>query len=137
MEALGIVDGVDERPRGKRLASLMSLEAAAIDFFVLEGLHEALGFCIVVRVAGSAHADRYIVVGEALAIIGRGILHAAIGMMNQTGMPGLAIGKSKIQCLQGKRGIEMGSQRPADHLAREAIENGRRDRRRPRAGECK
>jgi hypothetical protein len=54
------------------------------------------------------------VAGEALAIIGRSILHAAIGTMNETGGLGLAI---------GKRGIEMGSQRPAHDLAREAVEN--------------
>src|SRR5258708_5179517 len=44
-------------------------------------------------------------------------------MMNETGGPGLAIGKRLIQRVQGKRGIEIGSQRPAHDLAREAVEN--------------
>ena len=108
VEPLGIVDGIDEDGNGAP-CGFDILEAAAIDFFGFEGLHEALGFGIVVRIAGPAHTDGDIVAGEALAIIGRSILHAAIGMMNETGGPGLAIGKRVIQRLHGKRGIEMGS----------------------------
>ena len=52
-----------------------------------------------------------------------GILHATIGMMNEAGRPGLAIGERVIQRFHGQRGIEMGSQSPAHHLAREAVEN--------------
>ena len=109
MEALGIVDGVDEDANGTSRV-LDVLEAAAVDFFGLEGLHEALGFGIVVGIAGPAHADGDIVTGEALAILGRGILHTTIGMMNETGGPGLAIGKRVIQRFHGKRGIEMRAQ---------------------------
>ena len=109
MEALGIVDGVDEDANGTSRV-LDVLEAAAVDFFGLEGLHETLGFGIVVRIAGPAHADGDIVAGEALAIIGRSILHATVGMMNETGRPGLAIGKRVIQRFHGKRGIEMRAQ---------------------------
>ena len=39
MEALGIVDGVDEDANGTSRV-LDVLEAAAVDFFGLEGLHE-------------------------------------------------------------------------------------------------
>jgi hypothetical protein len=122
VEALGAVDGVDE-DADETSCVLDILEAAAVDFFGLESLHETLGFGIVVRIAGPAHADGDIVVGEALAIVGRSILHAAIGMMNETGGPGLAIGERVIQRFHGKRGVEMGSQRPAHYLAREAVEN--------------
>ena len=77
MEALGVVDGVDEDGDGA-LCSFDVLEASAIDLFGFEGLHEAFGFGIVVGIAGSAHADGDVVTGEALAIFGRGVLHAAI-----------------------------------------------------------
>ena len=76
-------------------------EAAAIDFFGFECLHEALGLGIVVGVAGPAHADGDIVAGEAPAVFGRGILHAAIGMMNETGGLWFTIGKRVIQRLHG------------------------------------
>ena len=122
MEALGVVDGVDEDTDGTSCVFDI-LEAAAVDFFGLEGFHETLGFGIVVRIAGPAHADGNIMAGEALAIIVRRILDTAIGMMNETGGLGLAIGKRLIQRFHGKRGIEMGSQRPAHDLAREAVEN--------------
>ena len=56
MEALGIVDGIDEDGDGAP-CGFDILEAAAIDFFGLEGLREALGFGIVVGIAGPAHAD--------------------------------------------------------------------------------
>jgi hypothetical protein len=78
VKALGVVDGVDE-DADETSCVLDVLEAAAVDFFGLEGLHETLGFGIVVRIAGPAHADGDIVAGEALAIIGRSIL-ATIGM---------------------------------------------------------
>lgn len=122
MEALGVIDRVDED--GDRAPCVFDiLEAAAVDFFGLEGLHEALGFGVIVRISGPAHIDRDIVVGKALAVFGRRILYAAIGMMNKTGGPGLAIGKRLIQRLHGKRGVQMGSQSLADHLAGEAVEN--------------
>ena len=124
MEALGVVDGVDEDANGTP-CGFEVLEAAAIDFFGLESLHETLGFGIVVRIAGPAHADGDLVAGEALTIIGRSILHAAIGMMNETGELGLAIGKRAIQCFHGKRGIEMGSQRPAHYLGLHPISETR------------
>lgn len=116
MEALGVVDGADEDADGTSCVCDV-LEAAAVDFFGLEGLHETLGFGIVVRIAGPAHTDGDIMAGETLAIIVGRILHATIGMMNETGGPGLAIGKRIIERFHGERGIEMGRQRPAHDLA--------------------
>lgn len=108
MEALGVVDGVDEFA-DRAPCNDDVLEAAAVDFFGIEGLHETLGFGVVVGIAAPAHADCDIVVGKALAVFARGKLHAGIGMLNQTGGPGPAIGKGLIQRFYGKRSIEMGS----------------------------
>ena len=69
MEALGIVDRFDEEADGSP-GLFDVLEAAAIDLFGFECLHETFGFGIVVRIARPAHADGDIVAGEALAIIG-------------------------------------------------------------------
>ena len=108
VEALGIVDGVNEDANGAFCVFDVP-ESAAIDFFGFEGLHEALCFGVVVRVARSAHADRNFVAGEALAIFGRRVLHATVGMMNETGRFGLSIGKSLIECFHGERRIEIRS----------------------------
>jgi hypothetical protein len=76
VEALGVVDGVDEDGDGASCVFDVP-EASAIDFLGFEGLREALGFGVVVRVAGPAHADSDIMAGETLVIIGRRILHGA------------------------------------------------------------
>src|SRR5436309_10417234 len=56
----------------------------AMDFFLLEGLHEALTFRVVVRIAGSAHARDHAMLKQGVDVSRRSVLHAAIGMMNQT-----------------------------------------------------
>lgn len=122
MEALGVIDGVDEFADGAPCNDDV-LEGAAVDFFGIDGLDETVGLGAVVGIAAPAHADCDIVVGKAQAVVARGILHAGIGMLNQTGGPGPAVGKGLIQRFHRKRSIEMGSQYPAHHLAGEGVEN--------------
>jgi hypothetical protein len=54
-----------------------------IDLVIPERFHEALTLGIVVRVSFPAHADSNLMVVEQPRVIGRRILHAAIGMMNE------------------------------------------------------
>ena len=112
VETLGIVNGVDE-DANETPCIFEVLEAAAIDFFGFEGLHETLSFGIVVRIAGPAHADGDIVPGEALAIFCRGILHATIRVMDEAGRHGLAIGKSVIQRLRRQARHRDGEPKPS------------------------
>src|SRR6185369_1719127 len=67
-----------------------------VDLFVLERLHEALTTSIVVGVRRPTHARNYLMLLEHLHVFIRGILQAAIGMMDQSGQ-GLACHESLLQ----------------------------------------
>ena len=58
-------------------------EGRSIDLFGLERLHEAFGLGVVERIARSAHADGDVAIGQPLAVGDGGVLHAAIGVMDE------------------------------------------------------
>src|SRR3974390_1982496 len=58
----------------------------AIDLLVLEGLHEGFASGVVIRIALAAHADLRLVLLQQFSVGLRRILHAAIGVVHQTGL---------------------------------------------------
>lgn len=81
MQSLLVVD-----PMHKLFDSLLrflkTAILAAVQLFVLQRFHEALRVSIIVRVAAPAHADRDLMLAQALRVGLRGILNPAIGMMH-------------------------------------------------------
>ena len=92
--------------------------AGAVDLFALEGSDKALGLGVVVGIADPAHAGGDAVPVEHAGVLGTGVLHAAVGMMDQAA-PGRAARR------QRQAGAEMIGHRPADDAAAESIEDNR------------
>ena len=61
----------------------------AIDFLLLECLHEALGLGIVVRIADPAHAGQDAMLLQHIGVLATGILDAAIGVVDEASECGL------------------------------------------------
>src|ERR1700704_3795738 len=79
LDVVGLLDeGGDGRASGLDVAIVSS-----VDLLVLEGLHEAFRLGVVVGVADAAHAGADAMSLEQRAVVGTGVLHAAIGMMDQ------------------------------------------------------
>jgi hypothetical protein len=98
-------------------------EGPAVDLLRLQGLHEAFGLGVVEGIAGPAHAYGDVVFGKSLAIGDGGVLHAAIGVMDQAAGLRLSSFEGCVQRGNGERGIERVLQSPADGFAREGVEN--------------
>jgi hypothetical protein len=62
------------------------LEGPRVELFVLQGLHEAFRFGVVEGIAGPRHADDDVMVSEALTVVIRRILDAAVRMMDETAL---------------------------------------------------
>src|SRR5271165_6836756 len=58
----------------------------AVHFFLLQRAHEALGLGVVIWVAGAAHADQDASLRQLFAVVGAGILHAPVGVMDEAGL---------------------------------------------------
>ena len=82
MQALAIVDLVDEAADVARRVAVIAI-AGAVDLFALEGSDEALGLGVVVRIADPAHAGGDPVGLQEAGVLGTGVLHAAVGMVDQ------------------------------------------------------
>src|SRR5690606_8483520 len=84
MKPAFVVDLLDEA--GKMFDNVLEcFEGHRIDRFDLQRFHEALGFCVVVRIASATHrADQTLGVKKLSVEFGR-ILRAAIGMMDAAG----------------------------------------------------
>jgi hypothetical protein len=93
-------------------------EGLAVDLFGLERLHEAFGLGVVEGIAGPADGD--VVFGELLAIGDGGVLHAAIGVMDQAAGLRLSGSNGRIQRGNGERGIERVLKSPAHGLREKA-----------------
>src|SRR5271168_3330235 len=89
--------------------------AGAVDLFALEGSDKALGLGVVVGIADPAHAGGDAVPVEHAGVLGTGVLHAAVGMVDQA-----APGRRHRQA-----GAEMIGHRPADDAPAESIEDNR------------
>ena len=94
----------------------------AVDLLVFEGSHEALGFGVVVRIAGAAHADAQAARLQSIGVGGAGILHAAVRVMDQAGrrVPG---GQGHVERFDRQARFEMVGERPAHDPAREGVED--------------
>jgi hypothetical protein len=60
----------------------MSSVVIEIDLFTLDGLHEALGFAVVVGITTATHRTDEAVVGEYTTIGFGSVLHSAVGVMS-------------------------------------------------------
>lgn len=94
----------------------------AVHFLLLQRAHEALGLGVVIRVAGAAHADQDAARLQPFAIVGAGILHAPVGVVDEAGL-GVSGGQGHVERLDGQARFEMVGERPADHPARKGVEN--------------
>ena len=94
----------------------------AVHFFLLQGAHEALGLGVVIRVAGAAHADQSAARRELVAIVGAGVLHAPVGVMDEAGL-GASGGQGHVERFDRQARFEMVGERPADHPAGKGVEN--------------
>jgi len=98
-------------------------EGLAVDLFSLERLHEAFSLCVVEGIAGPAHTDGDVAIRQSLAIGDGGVLHAAIGVVDQAAALRLSGVEGPLQCRDGDRGIECVLKSPANGLAREGVKN--------------
>ncbi len=94
----------------------------AVHFFLLEGAHEALGLGVVIRVAGAAHADPDASPRQLFAVVGAGVLHPPVGVMDQAGR-GVSGDQGHVERLDRQARFQMVGERPADHPARKSVEN--------------
>jgi len=99
--------------------------AGAVDLFALEGSDKALGLGVVVGIADPAHAGGDAVPVEHAGVLGTGVLHAAVGMVDQAA-PGRAARRHRHgQRRHRQAGAEMIGHRPADDAPAESIEDNR------------
>src|SRR5580704_9139195 len=78
MQPLTVVDGFDKGPDGA--SGLIQIAvAASVDLLRLQGLHEAFGLGILVRIADTAHAGLDIVYRQDFHIFAASVLHPTIG----------------------------------------------------------
>ena len=124
MQPLGVVDVGDEVvDAGPGVVD--GLEGSGVELLGLEGLHEALGLGVVEGVARPRHADGDVVVGEALAVGEAGVLHAAVGVMDEAAPGRLARLERLVEGGHGERRAETAAEGPAHGLAREGVEDHR------------
>ena len=121
MQPASIIDGFEE---GADMGSgLVDRRISfAVHFFLLQSAHEALGLGVVIRVAGAAHADPDATLRQLFAIVGAGVLHAPVGVMDEAGL-WVSGGQGHVERLDRQARLEMVGERPADHLARKGVEN--------------
>ena len=93
-----------------------------VHFLLLQGSHEALGLGVVVGVAGAAHAGFDAVGLQPFAIFVAGILHAAVGVVDET-RRGTAGRQRHVERFDSQARLEVVGERPTDHLARMGVEN--------------
>ena len=115
MKTLPIVNRIDEMlDRGAHLGDCFVV--VQVDLFVLERAHEALGFGIVIRVAGAAHADLDFVVLQDRDVISSRVLDALIRMMDQSRMNSACL-QRHLQSRQRQFRIDVARDGPADAAA--------------------
>jgi transposase len=91
----------------------------AIDFLVLERLHERLALNVVVGIAAAAHTDLDAVGFEQIGVAPRGVLQAAIGVMHQAGSR-LTCSERHLQGFDAKRRLQRAVQRQPTTLRENA-----------------
>ena len=88
VQALAVVDLVDKGAEMARRGAVIAVPGA-VDLFALERPDETLGLGVVVGIADPAHAGGNPVGLQQAGVVGAGVLHAAIGMVDQAA-PGRA-----------------------------------------------
>src|SRR2546423_11496042 len=81
VQALAVVDLVDEGADVVCRDAVITI-AGGVDLFTLERSDEALGFGVVVGIADPAHAGGNSVGLQQAGVLGTGVLHAAVGMVD-------------------------------------------------------
>ena len=104
MQAVGVVDLSMKSPICWRASS--GSVGRTVDLFGLQRLHEALGLGVVVGVARAAHADGDASALKACGIVGAGVLHAAVGVVDQTAGAGRGL-RSPCRGPAGPARLEM------------------------------
>lgn len=121
MAAGAVVEGLDViEDRGAGVSP--GGEAPTVNEFILQAAPERFHRGVIVAVAPAAHGGDEAVVGERGTIIGTGILHAAVGVMDKTGA-GLALAQRHHQSGQRHRRVEGGAHGPADQAATATVEH--------------
>src|SRR5215510_6407365 len=95
---------------------------SAIDFFNFQCFDKTLGPCVVIGIAGSAHADGDTAGFESLDVFAAGVLNTAVGMMHQTWCR-TALVQSHFQCLLCQCAVELSAEAPAHDPPRVDIQN--------------
>jgi len=120
VEADGIVEGFDVIEDGQ-LGGSAGGEALAGGAFGFEGAPEALDKGVVVAVAFATHAAGQAGLGQRLAVLQGGVLHAAVGVVDELG-GGAAMPEGLLQGGRAKGGVEVVGAGPADDAAAVQIE---------------
>ena len=106
MQSAGIVDVVDE---GADLA--LGVFAAAIglavDLLGFERMHEALGLGVVLRRSWAAHAGVGADLAQPQGVVAAGVLHAAVGMIDQVLQRTATRGDGLVERLERQAGLQM------------------------------
>jgi len=124
VQALAIIHLLDERADGA--AGVVGITVGpAVNLLVLERLHEALRLGVVVRIADAAHAGADAVSGEDFAVAAAGILHALIGVMDETVGRRAARLKRHGERRDRQPRLQISLQRPADDAPAEGVEHHR------------
>ena len=124
MQSTGVVDVVDE---GADLA--LGVFAAAIglavDLLGFERMHEALGLGVVLRRSRATHAGVGADLAQAQGVVAAGVLHAAVGMMDQVLQRTATRGDGLVERLERQAGLQMIGERPADDFPGEGVHDHR------------
>src|SRR5712691_4944775 len=88
----------------------------AVDFFVLQGFHERLRFCVVIGIAASAHADLDAVILEQIGVVLICVLTPAIRMVNQSWLDSTTP-DGHLKRPDRERRLQRSFQRPTDYFA--------------------
>ena len=82
MQSTGVVDVVDESA-DIALGVFAAAIGLAVDLLGFERMHEALGLGVVLRRYRATHAGVGADLAQAQGVVAAGVLHAAVGMMDQ------------------------------------------------------
>ena len=122
VQTLPIVDLLDELADASLGIGKVSI-AGCVDLFGLEGFHEALSHGVVVGIGDPAHGWNDARDLEPLDVIAAGVLDASIGVMDEAARDHRPALEGHLQCIQSQACLQMVGHCPANHLAREGVED--------------
>ena len=116
MKTLSVVHLIDEST-DRRLGVREIAVLLSIDLLDLQCLDKTFGPRIVVRIAGSTHADRDAIFFQSLHILSARVLKATIGMMDQA-WNWLPLDERRFQCLLSHTTVQATADVPSHHTSR-------------------